>query len=465
MNETHPCTVAIDHFKISHDNFGLYCLDEVVTVSARDASDLVIGNFTQTVVLNTGTGRGTWSLVSGAGTFSDATPDDGIATYTYAASDAGTAQFALTYREGATPINISATLQSNSAIVDDDTEGLLDWAASGFIITGSPVSNPPPNPINQPINTQTAGTNFPIYLTAYGQTPTDPQCGVIESYTGTHALNWWVDYQNPTAGTLVPTIDGSAIANSEAASTPQNVNFVNGQAQLLVKYKDVGQIQLNVKDITTYAGVGHELRGASNPFVVRPADLQVTVSGNPAAADENGPVFRRAGEPFTVTVTALDAEGSITPSFGLENTPEVPRVRSSQLVAPVGGRNGSVAGQLTNGTALVRTGPGVFTATNVAFDEVGIIRLQADIQDGDYLGTGNVLGTESGNVGRFIPHRFVVTDNTPTLRNAQSPWTCSFSYQDQVIGFASGQNPQLTITAVNASGQPTLNYGGLFWKL
>jgi MSHA biogenesis protein MshQ len=465
MNATHPCTVPIDHFKFSHDNFGLFCLAETITLSARDASDNVLATFDQTVILDTGSGRGTWSLVSGGGSFSDPVPDDGLATYTFSATDAGVAQFALSYQEGSVPLNLVAALQSNPTITDDDSEGLLDWAPSGFVITQNPLSNPPPNPINDPIQTQTAGANYRLYITAFGQTATHPQCGVIETYTGARPLNFWFDYQNPATGTRAITIDGSAIATSEAASATQNVVFTAGQAQVVAKYKDVGQVQLHVEDKTSYAAQGLVIAGATNPYVHRPADLLVSVPGNPAAADASGAVFRKAGEAFTVVVTAVDAEGDPTPNFGLESVPEGIRLRSSQLVAPLGGRNGSVAGQMGNDTSFTLSGPGQLTSTTVFFDEVGIIRLRADIADADYLGTGPLAGSESANVGRFVPDRFAVVSNSPQLRNATAPWACSFTYQGQPIDFASGLEPVLTVQAVNKAGQPTLNYGGAFWKL
>ncbi len=42
--------------------------------------------------------------------------------------------------------------------------------------------------------------------------------------------------------------------------------------------------------------------------------------------------------------------------------------------------------------------------------------------DHDYRGAGAAPGIVSGNVGRFIPHRFVITDNTPRFTNGTSSW-------------------------------------------
>ncbi len=462
MAETHPCGAGIDHFLITHDGQGISCAAEAVTVSAHALDHSVFSSYSSNIILDTGTGNGSWSLISGAGTFIDATLGDGIASYQFDASDNGIAQFALDYQQGVSPINIAV---GDGSFLDDDTEGLLNFSPSGFIVTATQLANPPPNPINDPLGNQTAGTNFNMWLTAYGQSVTDPSCGVIESYTGVKPINFWNSTINPATGTITPTVAGSPIAATEGTSSVQNVMFNNGQAQLLVKYKDVGQIRINLKDaeLVTKANV---ITGSSSNFVVKPADFVISLSANPAANDANGGVFKKAGEAFQVDVAVVDAEGSLTPNYGNENSPETIKISSSQLIAPLAGRNGSSGtGALLNATAFTATAPGQFSNITAAFDEVGIIRMQAEVGDEDYIGSGNVSGTESGNVGRFIPDRFLANDNSPQFRNGDSAWSCGFSYQQQPFEFATGLQPILTITAVNETGAATFNYGGDFWKL
>jgi hypothetical protein len=462
MAETHPCSAGIDHFLISHDGQGISCAPEPITVTAHALDHSTFSGYASSIVLDTGSGNGNWSLISGNGSFNDATADDGLASYQFDASDNGVAQFALDYQQGSSPINIAV---GDGSVLDDDSEGLLNFSPSGFIVTASLVSNPPPNPINDPIADQTAGTDFNISITAFGQTATDPTCGVIESYSGVKPINFWNNTLNPNTGTITPTIAGTSIAANEAASVAQNVTFNNGQVQLLAKYKDVGQIQLDLKD-ADLVNKANVITGSSNNFIVKPADFEISLIANPAAADANGAVFKKAGEAFQVDVSVLDAEGSVTPNYGNENSPETIKVKSSQLVAPIGGRNGIAAnGTMVNGTAFTATAPGQFSNTTVVFDEVGIIRMQADVGDEDYLGSGNVSGTETGNVGRFIPDRFLVSDNSPQFRNGDSAWSCGFSYQQQPFEFDTGLSPILDITAVNQAGAPTFNYGAAFWKL
>ena len=387
--------------------------------------------YTGTITLDTQTGKGTWSLVTGAGTLTDTTSNDGLATYTFAAGDNGVATFSLYYPEGTETFNIDAF---DGSVRDNDTEGDITFAPSGFTVTASALSNPPPNPINDPIGTQTAGTAFNLHLAAYGTTPTNSQCGIIETYTGNKSISLTTNYVNPSSGTINATGGGS-------------INFTNGQAVISSKYKDVGTINIGVSDGTINGGTGN--------FVVRPASLELTLSGsNQTAADHNGSVYTTAGSNFAVTVTAKDSEGSTTPNFGNESPAETIELNHT-LVAPSGGAVGTLSGGLS------KTGSGIFSG-NFNYSEVGIINLIANITDNSYLGTGNVT-TTMNNVGRFTPHQFAIG----SLGDGALADTCSadggFNYTGQSFGYSSA--PAFTITAQNAAGATTTNYTGNYAKL
>ncbi len=210
--------------------------------------------------------------MSGGGTLIDSTPNDGIATYTWATGQSS-ATFALSYKEGATPINIKVYQTSDATLHDDDTEGTLTWSASAFTVTSSALSNPPGS-IAAFASPQTAGSNFPVCIAAYGTTPTDSQCGVIETYTGAKSLKFWSTYGNPSTGTRQVTINGTAIATVEAASAFQSVTFTNGQAVVTAKYKDAGALAISMKDTTAHPDLPNGIRGGTGTFVSRPATFQ-----------------------------------------------------------------------------------------------------------------------------------------------------------------------------------------------
>lgn len=423
-------SLGASHFLLSHSGHGINCRIEPIAVYALDGLNGLVGTYSGAVSLTTQSGRGTWSLISGQGTLTDSTPDDGLASYQFVPADGGQAVFGVYYPAGSSPIDIAVYQTDDPTIHDDGAEGPLEFSANGFTVTGGALTNPPPASINAPVATQTAGSTFPVYLTAYGQTPTDPQCGVIETYTGPHALSFWNDHVNPAPGVMNATVNGAAVGWNEAAATSQSVTFALGQAQLSVKYKDVGSIRLQMKDPTALPS---ELRGSTNAFVVKPANLAITrvetLTGvaNPGATNAVGPAFVAAGAPFRVEVDVLDSEGSLTPSFGTETPPEAIRIGSSALIVPVGGRNGSSdTGALGGATAFAATGTmGRFRDDSATFDEAGIMRIVASVADGDYLGGGAVNSAPSGNVGRFPPAHFALVAGSSLV-----PACSAFTYMD-----------------------------------
>jgi len=433
-------------FVIGHDGSGIHCAAENVAVSAVDSSGNPVPDYAGTITLDTQSGRGTWSLWSGAGAFEDAVADDGVASYTFSVDDAGTATFNLDYSEGSSPIDVDVFQSNDTSLRDNDGEGLLIFAPSGFTLTAGALSNPPSNPIDDALGPQVAGAAFALHIAAYGTTDTDPECGVIESYAGPRQLQFTMAYDDPATGGRVATVDGSDVNTG----LDQAVSFSNGQAQVTVRYKDVGRIVLGALDEGSFE---NSLTGFSNAFVVQPATFAITriesAGGvaNPEAATLSGDAFLASGVAFTVEVEARDVEGDPTPNYGNEATPEGVRVFSSSLVLPAGGRNGS-EGDVINGTAFTEIGDsGVFTNSTVAFDEYGIIRLQASVADGDYLGTGNVIGALSNNVGRFVPARFALS------AGAIPPSCGNFSYMDQ-----RSLALDYTLSALNTLGGLLENY-------
>jgi MSHA biogenesis protein MshQ len=459
--ETHPCANTA-RFTITHNAFGIHCVAETVTVDVVDSlTGTPLLNYNAAVQLDTQVSYGTWALVTGSGTFSDGTAGDGVATYTWPLGQSQ-ATFTLSYPQGPPSIDVDVFQISNTGIRDDDAEGALVFSPNGFSVTAAALANPPGAVASFATN-QTAGTNFALHLAAFGQTPSDPVCGIIEGYTGAKSLKFWSQYVDPGTGTLNVTIDGTAAAATEAAAAAQAVAFTNGQAVVTAKYKDVGRIRILMKDDTTVnAELPAGITGATANFVVRPYDFVLSgitnAAGtvvNPQAADAAGAVFLAAGAPFRATVTVRDAEGSATPNYGRESIPETVRL-ATQLVAPAGGANPPIGG--TGFAAFVN---GAATGTDLTWSEVGIVRAVPGIGDGDYLTSGDVTGPASERIGRFIPSRFVVALNSPLFGTACAAG--GFSYQGQTFGYTTA--PVITATAVAVSGATTTNYSGSFFKL
>lgn len=458
------CAVPdVPQFIVSHDSYGIHCQDEVVQVQVIDSTTgTPKTDYSGQVTLDTQSGFGSWGLVTGSGAFNDVTPDDGFATYDWPIGES-TAAFSLSYPEGPTSIDVDVYQTSDDGIRDNDVEGMLVFSPSGFTLTAAALTNPPPSiivPLSAP---QIAGTDFSIYIAAYGVTPNDPVCGIIEAYTGPKNLKLWQDYMNPVSGTVAAAIDGVLIPAAEASAANQPVTFSNGQAELSAKYKDAGQIQINVKDDSQpHPDLPTGIRGATTGFVVKPyrfvlSNIEDSAGNpNPAAADANGDTFVAAGDAFSVTVSAVDAEGDITPNYGQEDISETVRL-APNLLDPAGGNNPALGAAAGFGPFVA----GQATGTNFSWPEVGIISLTPSVGDDDYLGAGNVSGAASGNVGRFFAHHFTAVLNTPTFATRCS--SGSFTYIGETFNYSN--QPVITVTARALAGEVVENYAGSFFKI
>ena len=427
-------------FSVNHDGQGIHCSAEPMTITATDVNGAVVDDYVGEIVLNTQSGSGSWRLASGAGLFADATANDGIARYRFADADDGQAQFYLDYAEGAPSVSLSIQQSDDANIRDDGSHPPLIFSASGFTVTASALANPPANPISDPLPAQTAGQNFQMHITAYGTSPTNPQCGIIESYQGTKPLDFSTQHTNPSSGPVQATVDG--LATQLGA---QNVNFVAGQAVVTAKYKDVGELSLTMSDLSGST----PMYGGSNNFISRPADLHIISvvasdgSNNPGTTSATGDGFTFSGDVLRVAVEVLDAEGARTPSFGNE-TPRQSLSLSSNVLTPSGGRNGSING-IINAASFAQNSPGLFINSAASWDEVGSIVMTAAVTD--YLGSGPVSSLAPADVGRFYPSSFVLEADQVI------PACGTFTYMDQ---------PELWLSyrlrAVNAAGNTTQNY-------
>jgi len=473
MNQTHPCAAVAAQFSINHDNFGIHCVPETITVDVIDSiAGTPLLNYNATVELQTDSGRGTWYLApgGGSGTFSDATAGDGLATYDWPLGESQ-AVFELYYPEGMPPsdpdVNINVVQVGDPGIRDTDAEGNLIFSANGFTLTNAPLGPPPPGTIPPFDVAQTAGVPFDVYITAYGQTANDPMCGIIESYAGDKSLDFWSQYLDPSTGTVAVQIDGASIGASEATAANRTVSFAGGQAMVLANYKDVGSKQILVKDVTTVnPDLPNGIRGATAAFVVRPYDFVLSdiqnaaeTIPNPGANNAAGPKFIAAGTPFRATVEAVDADGDPTRNYGLESTPETVSL-GTLLVDPMAGYDPGVSATVGFGAF----GGGSADGYDFIWPEVGVIDVTPEVGDGDYLGAGNVVGSTGVRIGRFIPDHFDLDLNPPpVLATECGPGPNGFTYTGEAFGYLVA--PVITATAKEAGGTTTVNYTGNFFKL
>ncbi len=283
-------------------------------------------------------------------------------------------------------------------------------------------------------------------------------------YAGTSKnLQFWFSYTDPVTtadATRVlqlskdawTTSANLAIASPTSATVPAPVSVTfdgTATAKVRVKYPDVGKLTLNVRDgaATSVTGSGTIIVRPSTFVVTAVTDMSATPVANPAAADATGGKFVAAGTPFKVTVEARNncAAPAVVKNFGKESSPE--GVTLDQAFPTGLG--------LANNPAITTVSDfsftnGIGTAT-LSWPEVGILKLtprlefSAPATAGSYMGTADVVGTQSGNVGRFYAHHL------DTVLNTQG--CATFTYDRQPM-------TSLTVSAKASGGSALTNYRG-----
>jgi MSHA biogenesis protein MshQ len=435
---TRPCAAALHHVRIEHGGVGVTCEPASMTVKAcADAACNTLYNSgpTTTTLSPAGWVGGDTINFTGSVVAQLRRTTPGVVTL-----DAGT-----TTPGAANPTQCFNGLTQTCS---------FDFRDTGFLFSAIP--------------TQTAGVTSATH--SLRAVRTDNATGVCTALFNGNVPNIELASECINPGTCQPgqqvtfnnNGSGTIAANNGGpigSWTPRTLTFgANSTANFTLSYPDVGQLRLHAR--YNIAGSGNYMSGTSAGFVVRPADFTVTniqraadSVANPGATDAAGPLFIRAGESMRLTVTAVNAQGNPTPNFGRETPAE--GVRLTATLAPGLGLTQipALAGGVLAGGAF---SAGVATVSDVTWSEVGIIRITPTVADADYLGTGDVTGTTTGNIGRFIPHHFTVNANAPVFATACTAG--GFTYVGQPFQYGPGLEPQLTVTARNLAGGVTQNY-------
>jgi len=431
--------------------------------------------------LSTTTNHGDWQLLTGLGAFTNS--GNGAASYTF--SNETKAIFGLTnsYIE-TTNINVAAgsyTEKSGAAATctaADYTSGTtcdanLTFSQAGFRFVDSN---------NVAISAQTAGTTSgTYYLQAVQNTCTTPgsctgvctslfkagtavdiglayECRDPSSCQSGQTLTFTPDSAAGSASTPTANASGAVTATS-AASTylTSSLKFSSVSPNPLpavpftVNYTDVGKIRLWARYPATSASP--TVSGSSAEFVVKPAGFVLTeikptsnqlgrcsVATTPAptivcsSTAAGSALFAKAGEAFSVTVTAKNSQGNATPNFGKEST------AATVALTPAAVLSGMTNVPSISGTFGTFSG-GMASGSSFSWGDVGVITLTPSVAD--YLGGGGVTGTTSSSIGRFVPDHIdaVVTEACAS----------GFTYSRQPFA--------LDLTARNLANGVTVNYG------
>jgi MSHA biogenesis protein MshQ len=481
MAATRTSCTSIDHFHISHAGSVVNCDTANITFEAHDVAHNQIALSGTTVTVSTSSGHGSWAKITGNGAVTNT--GGGSATYTFSNEALIVLGLRNTYAETAN-IDIAAgtfTERSGSAatcVAADYTSGTTCDADLVFTQAGFRFVDASGNFVGNQIAGNVSGTYYlqAVQNTCTAQGVCSGVCSSIFPSGSAVDIGMAFECSDPStcqsgqtltvspgsgagsAGTIAGNGAGAVTATSGTYTTKAlTFNAVSPNPLPAVpftfNYTDVGQIRLWAR--YPASSVTPSVAGSSTSFVVKPAGFVLTeikptanqagrcaVATTPAptvicsSAATDSALFAKAGEAFSVTVTAVNGAGNATPNYGKESSAETVKLTPTNVLgtmnsAPaVNGSFGSFSGGQATGTAF-------------SWDEVGIIMLTPSVGDADYLGAGDVTGTISGNVGRFIPDHIdaVVTDGCTTG---------AYTYSGQPIGLA--------LSARNLAGNVTTNY-------
>jgi len=441
------CSVApaFNHFQIEHDGQGLTCASENFTVKVcadttcstlyADAIDVKLsinGRLDQTVT------------VVGGST---------VANFSY--TNTGTARLSID--------------QKYECKNGDSTSCELIFTDAGFrFLYGAAETTS--------IGNQTSGNNFADIIKLQAVENVNGVC------TGLFTGNVDVELSQQNIAPSVTTglnfkVNGTSGTNIDKYPTYTPFITLNFGAESkatipMPVYLDAGQIRLYAK----YNVGGVSLVGDSNDFWVSPAKLVVTATAAGSGIIGNSSssaIKHKAGQPFDFTVTAYNALGTsaanITANY-IPNDIQLLLTRTGPTAGGVNGTfnygNGTISSNLTpnyQSVTLSAFDSGVSSTNTASYAEVGLLTLE--LQDLDYGFSGNIITTDSLNIGRFTPDYFEQTVVEQGALFAVCNQNTTFAYTGQVMVSDAAKGaisylakPVIELTAKNVQGVTVQNY-------
>jgi MSHA biogenesis protein MshQ len=458
--ETHPCDSFIDHFEINTLNAqGITCeADDIIIKACADASCSTVNPDAVDVKLSINGVENKTVTVSGS---------NGTST-SYSYTTVG---------------NAALSLDQDYECKDSNNKPcIVDFKDSGFIISDIPMQISG-KPSSEGFNATT------LSLRAVETNTTTGACINTFPNDTDVAVNLSYSCAGGDCEDLLALGNNGNSYNLTETATPRDLYFsTDSTAIFTLNYPHAGKFIINAqKDVEVEDTDGNKLikdfSVSSNAFVERPFGFKLSFvnDANKGSAfaqdallkpDASGSVFKKAGESFTLTATAMqwingqDEDGvpdGVPDDFTILNNSTLVAgnfadeklIVTADLLAPSGGNNPTL-GQPDTLNSFASS----MVNNDYKYYEVGVIKLNANLNGGNYLGGGNIRG-EITNVGRFIPDKFELFSKVDGDLQVL-PNTPTFAYVGQKDG-AGGAikysfEPEFIIKAVNVDGDETKNY-------
>lgn len=486
MAATHACS-ALAYFVIDTGGTSAStCFDRAMTISAYDAANNLLTNYTGTVTLSTSSGNGDWSTVNetgtptgdpAAGVLDNGSADDGVASYSFDAADGGSVSL---YVSNDHADDLTVTVDDAAAAVAT-TSTAVSFRDNAFVITpltctGASCAGPTGS------DEVVAGRPHQFETALWRRDATSGDCAIATQYTSPPdtALKAWLQRDANDPGGAAPSIAGASLPSSLPAVNNLDLAFTNGVATFTLDTTDVGRYDLYLRDDSSgfavdTAGNPRPLDGSTATLTVRPfalgySDILAGLASNPGGTATTGAGFVAAGDGFAATVGAYrwdpaddanndgladDANGDGLPDIGIDVTnngltPAYAWDTTQAAVLNTPAAPTGTSGVLAGSTTLTAGDFSAAEATGtLSYDEVGSIRLRA--QASGFLGSGYSVIGASPVIGRFYPADFELTGGGLT----EACLSGGFTYMDQdALGLS------YQVRARNRAGDIVTNYTG-----
>lgn len=438
-----PVGEQIDHFEFSYSGQALTCKAETFTIKAcknPSCSELVTGPVSARLSPTSGWISGTGLTGGNVLNFSG-----GTATATLSQTTPATVTVGVSSSTPATKPLSTTLCQIGASLTAANCN--VPFASSGLVfsvpdkLAAKPVSG--------------------IVVRAVSSDATQ---ACVPSFTNVNrSVSFWSTYVSPSTPSASPAArvtvshgtNNNVIGTSAGSATPITLSFnANGEATIGMNYADAGLLDLNARYSGSVAtnDAGLEMNGADQ-FVSAPRGLCITAEQYCSTPNAECPIYKKAGQSFTTTISARAwqndtdsnfCDNATTPSFSRSSIP-----LSHSLVQPTGGVTGTLTPSSYNHLAQTNAQ----TPVNMSISEVGIFNLQAG-GNLTYLGMPITLGSSMINpLGRLVPDRFELVSGSSISGSCSS-----FHYLSQPA------NLSMTVRALNVAGGVTANYRGSFAK-
>jgi MSHA biogenesis protein MshQ len=407
------------HFQISHTGTALTCQPQTVTVTACANAACAAPHFTSNVDVTTSPGSKVFTVsggVNNAATVQSKNPG----TFTLGAIAPGVS-------------NSTVCVNSATGATNSGSACNMDFSTTGLKVSGTNhISLASGAVVTVEALTAASGNQSCVPLVPGQTVNVDMAC----------------TFSNPVNAANVPVTIGTknltcgAGVAGATVSVPFSFNNA-GLATLPLSYAEVGQVGLSGSITNSnFQAVGN------GSFIAAPAALLIKVSraatslnaAPPAiAATTIGPatlssaptaIFAKAGETFTLTVTAVNSNNVSANFVGLSNFGKEATPSKVKLTATINDSNsvpGGLIGTNTGGALSYSPFP-VFASgsstTTASFDDVGYLKIVPSLDiNAYYLGQQIAIFQTTGAqyVSRFIPDHF----NTVLVANTDIPLTAT----------------------------------------